>query len=121
GMKLSHQKSHQDHKPRHGGQFFMAPDQTHHLEGALSPDGQFRLYFYDEFTRPISPAGFRVTSAWARSSAAHAQALSLRLAPAPPSLAPTPARPPTQPLAVSTAIDFHDGAGPQPFDFDFNP
>ncbi len=119
GMKLSHQKSHQDHDPRHGGQFFMAPDQTHHLEGALSPDGQFKLYFYDEFTRPISPAGFRITSAWARTSAA-AQALSLRLAPDATCLASKVDRPASRPLAISIAIDFHDGAGPQPFDFDFN-
>jgi len=121
GMKLSHLKSHQDHNPRHGGQFFMAPDQTHHLEGALSPDGQFKLYFYDEFTRPISPAGFRITSAWARTSAAAAQALSLRLAPDATCLATAVELPTNRPLAVSIAIDFHDGAGPQPFDFDFNP
>ncbi len=121
GMKLSHLKSHQDHNPRHGGQFFMAPDQTHHLEGALSPDGQFRLYFYDEFTRPISPAGFRITAAWARSSSAAAQALSLRLAPDATCLASAVDRAANRPLAISIAIDFHDGAGPQPFDFDFNP
>lgn len=55
GMRLQDRLSHMDHSPRHGGVFFMAPDGVHHLEGALS-GREFRLYSYDEYTRPIDAA-----------------------------------------------------------------
>ena len=50
--------AHGDHNPRHGGILFMAPDGLYHLEGVLSPEGEFRLYFYGERTEPIEANGF---------------------------------------------------------------
>jgi hypothetical protein len=46
--------AHQDHSSKHGGTFFMALDNRHHLEGVLDRPGIFRVYVYDAFTQPVS-------------------------------------------------------------------
>jgi hypothetical protein len=46
--------AHQDHDSKHGGTFFMALDEKHHLEGALMDPGIFRVFLYDDHTMPLA-------------------------------------------------------------------
>ena len=45
---------HEDHSPKHGGTFFMAPDNWHHLEGTYPDPGHFVLYLYDNYSQPMN-------------------------------------------------------------------
>jgi len=50
-------RPHGDHNPKHGGHFIMAPNNWH-VEATHPAPSRFRLYVYDEYSRPFIPKGF---------------------------------------------------------------
>jgi hypothetical protein len=50
-------RPHGDHNPKHGGNFVMAPNNWH-LEATHPAPSLFRLYVYDDYSRPFVPKGF---------------------------------------------------------------
>ncbi len=128
GMKLveatSGAQPHSDHRPRHGGVFFMSADNWHHLEGVFAPPDEFRLYFYDNFTRPMDAGSFDGTVEFeSKIDAAEKPASATqKLQPGPGRAYLTVKVPPTAalPLRVTVHVKLKPEQPPELFNFSFS-
>jgi len=117
-------RAHGDHNPRHGGQFFMAEDKWHHLEGTAPTASLFRVFFYDNFTKPIAPKSFtgrvvfeengKETAAFPLAVARNGQTLEAQVKGGPAQLTKE------TPLKVAAKINFDAKTPEQRFDFTFD-
>ncbi len=116
-------RAHGDHNPRHGGQFFMAPDNWHHLEGTYPRAGVFRVFLYDDFTRPIALRGMAARAVAHRTADFSAQSgageASVSLKPSANGRYLEARVPLTLPARITAMIRFNPGGREHHFDFDF--
>ena len=78
--------AHSDHRPKHGGQFIMASDNWHHVEGTLPEPRQFVAWFYNNFSKPLEVGKTVATLAVmtkVRAKGRRAEYVDLVLAPSP--------------------------------------
>lgn len=112
-------RAHGDHNPRHGGQFFMAEDQWHHLEGTYPRAGVFRAFFYDNFTKPLSATQFSGQIIMLDGADHEIGSFPLRRGPSADVLEAS-LRGATLPLKIAAKISFGPRVPPQRFDFAFS-
>jgi len=109
---------HGDHNPRHGGQLFMADDGWHHVEGAYILPGVFRVFFYDDWTRPIAPQGFEAHAVTKDAAGNETGTIPLRVATANDSMEAALTKT-ALPLSLSLRVRFASGEAEKLFDFTF--
>ena len=116
-------RAHGDHNPRHGGQFFMAADAWHHVEGTYPQNGLFTAFFYDNFTKPFAVRGKGITGVLAVRDAKDKEIATVPLTIGRDGTTMDAKLPPAAtalPLRVTLKMKFSAKTPEQPFDFQFN-
>jgi hypothetical protein len=117
-VKKFEPRLHGDHNPRHGGQLFMADDGWHHVEGTHPSPGVFRVFFYDDWTRPLVPKGFAARIVVKDSTGKEAATIPLRAGAIPNAMDATIPNA-AVPLSTSLRVLFKNGEPEKSFDFTF--
>jgi hypothetical protein len=110
-------RPHGDHNPKHGGQFFMAPNNWH-VEVTHPATALFRLYVYDDYSRPFVPAGFsgRIVSVTGANGTRTDVSIPFTRSAGPPVLV---ARVPSLGLPATIAVNVRFQTNGREFRFDF--
>jgi|KBSSwiStaDraftv2_1062776.scaffolds.fasta_scaffold132732_1 hypothetical protein len=114
-------RAHGDHNPVHGGQFFMAEDNWHHVEGTYPSPGLFRVFFYDNFKKPLAGKNFNGSLVVLDKSDKELATISLAPSRDGNTLeARIPQQLSTLPLRAAATIKYDPKSKEQRFDFSFN-
>ena len=119
-------RPHGDHNPKHGGNFFMAPNNWH-LEGTHPAPNVFRIYVYNEYSDPVVPPGFSARAIVSPSSSASSSSATGTTAEASVPFRRLPGRPYLEvrlrglalPASVVMKVRFAPSEPEYPFNFDF--
>jgi len=116
--------AHADHSPKHGGQFIMASDNWHHVEGTLPEPRKFVAWLYDNFTQPMAAGHEKATlrvrtkKREAGKPAEYAE-IPLVAGPTPTTLVASLPEGLEWPVVTRVVVTFEGTAKPEPLTFDY--
>jgi hypothetical protein len=112
-------RPHADHNPRHGGLLFMADTGWHHVEGTYPSNGLFRVYFYDELTKPMPVKGFTARAIVTDQAGKELETVALKPGKITNTLEGT-VKSRLMPLQIGLKVKFKPDDKERPFDFTFD-
>jgi len=111
-------RPHGDHNPKHGGSFFMVSNNWH-LEVTHPSASVFRLYVYDNYSKPFAPPGLTARIIEASQGTARPTAVAIAFAGTPHGYYEARVPDLTVPSAVAAKVRFEAGDKEYHFDFSF--
>jgi hypothetical protein len=112
-------RPHADHNPRHGGLLYMADTGWHHLEGTYPSNGLFRVFFYDELTKPMPVKGFTARAIVTDQAGKELETVALKPGRITNTLEGT-VKSRLMPLQIGLKVKFKPDDKERPFDFTFD-
>lgn len=111
-------RPHGDHNPKHGGSFFMVSNNWH-LEVTHPGRGLFRLYIYDNYSKPFSPPGLAARLIEAPDANGKPAAVSIPFTRTPRGYYEARVAQLAVPATIAAKVRFEAGDKEYPFDFVF--
>jgi heavy metal-binding protein len=112
-------RPHGDHNPKHGGSFFMVSNNWH-LEVTHPARSLFRLYIYDNYSKPFSPPGLAARIVESPDAAGTPQEVSIPFTKTGRGYYEARIAGLAVPAAIAASVRFEAGDKPYRFDFTFS-